>query len=110
MKVHAPTAKIKVVTKCERVQPVVVGIDENGEFIWEGRAMERWQMELLRRAVNFLGEFITRWSEVIKFEEEGQEFKPEDAMLRDHKVTTPAELSELRMRYPAKGRRPVRGD
>ena len=33
-----PSGTMKIVTTCERIQPVVVGTDERGEPIWEGRA------------------------------------------------------------------------
>ena len=62
------TPKMKIVTTCERIQPTVVGVDHNGELIWEGRAMEEWQM-IMFPVINWFREFFSRWSEAAGVEE-----------------------------------------
>lgn len=59
MKIHQPTAKMKKVSGVERIQPTVVGLNKNGELVWEGRAMARWQM--LMFPVRYVGDFIAHW-------------------------------------------------
>jgi hypothetical protein len=43
----------------ERTQPVVTGVDKNGELIWGIVAMARWQMEMFR--VKYYGDFMAFW-------------------------------------------------
>lgn len=54
-----PTVAMPVVSKIERVQPTLVGVDANGAMVWEGREMARWQMELLR--IKYYGDFMAHW-------------------------------------------------
>jgi hypothetical protein len=110
MKIHEATGKMKVVTNCERVQPTCAGTDANGEIIWEGRTMPRWQMEMFRFIPNIWGEFFRRWIEVRKFETKLEEFRPEDGHSDALKTATPERLKEMRRMYPNKLRRPVQGD
>lgn len=56
MKIHPPTATMKIVTKCERVQPTAAGLDANGELVWEGLTMPRWQQELFRKEYHISAE------------------------------------------------------
>ncbi len=85
MNIHQPSAAMKIVTKCERVQPTNVGLNKKGELIWEARAMPRWQREMFKRVIGWkeLVEdwFMTQWTEVRKHELNGEEFKQEDSML-----------------------------
>ncbi len=97
-----PQATMKVVAKIERVQPTHAGVDDRGEIIWEGRPMARWQMEMFKTAVNWMGEFFTRWTEVFKYEAADREC---DAFERAHfyyKAATKERLAEMRRMYPAK--------
>lgn len=100
--VKKPTAKMKVVTSCERVQPFMAGTDANGELVWEGREMPRWQMELLRLSVNMFGEFFSRWCELMKYETKLESFRAEDSNLMSWIVMSKARLAEMRRMYPMK--------
>lgn len=51
---------MKTTTKSERVQPVCTGVDERGELVWEGRAMEYWQMAMF--PVRYAGDFLAHWT------------------------------------------------
>jgi hypothetical protein len=66
MKIHAPSAKMTIVTKCERIQPFVSGTDEKGELVWEGRMMPRWQMEMHRLAVDICKALFSQWVSLAK--------------------------------------------
>lgn len=55
-----PKASMKVVTTCERIQPTCAGVDANGNLIWEGRAMSRWQM--LMFPLRYVGDFTSFWA------------------------------------------------
>lgn len=59
MTTHKSSGEMKIVTKCERVQPTVVGVDANGELIWEGREMPDWQKALF--LVKYAGDFLGHW-------------------------------------------------
>lgn len=72
MKIHQPSASMKIVTKCERIQPTCTGVDKNGELIWEGREMAFWQKLLFR--VPYLGDFINSWTTRSDTEKTGHEF------------------------------------
>lgn len=75
-----PVADMKIVTKCERVQPTCVGTDERGEFIWEGREMPRWQQELFRKFYHVSKEeFGHVWAQLADMEAKGVEFSKEDS-------------------------------
>lgn len=117
MKIHAPSAKMKIVTTCERVQPFVVGTDRRGELIWEGRAMPRWQMEMLRFVVDVWAlitktEWGSRWYELSKYEDRHEEFGEKSSILTQWLMRSKDQLDDARMRYPRpkNTRRPVRGD
>ncbi len=97
-----PNAKMKIVTAIERIQPTCVGVDANGEFIWEGREMPRWQMEMLRVEVNFFGTFFTRWMEVVKYESRHESFRDTDGMLTEWLASSKKRLEEIREMYPRK--------
>ncbi len=74
MKIHQPTADMKVVTTCERVQPTNVGVDERGELIWEGRTMPRWQQEMFRKQYHISKEeFGHFWDHMAQTEGQGDE-------------------------------------
>jgi hypothetical protein len=106
---------MRLTTNCERVQPWVVGVDEKGEFIWEGREMPRWQMEMFRIAVNVF-EFITQralgsqWYELAKYQSKCEDFGAKDSLIANWIVASRERLEELRRTYPRKTSRPVRGD
>jgi len=87
-------------TACERVQPYCAGINAQGELVWEGREMPRWQMEMFRIAVDFFAPFMRHWLELRKYESEMEEFRPEDGYLAELKATTPGRLNEMRRMYP----------
>ena len=53
------TGQMKIVTKCERVQPTVVGVDSRGELIWEGKEMPDWQKAMF--LVRYVGDFAGHW-------------------------------------------------
>jgi hypothetical protein len=101
---------MKIVTSCERVQPCVVGMDANGDFIWEGRAMERWQMELLRLSVNYLAPFFTRWIELARHESRDLEFEAKGLEITEWLAASKAKLDSFRRMYPTKVRKRVKGD
>lgn len=71
-----PKAKMRIVTNCDRVQPTAAGVDKNGELIWEGRTMPRWQQELFRKVYHvneqefgYLWEYVTQKQNEDKSEE-----------------------------------------
>lgn len=97
MKIHKPTAKMNVVTNCERVQPCVAGVNEKGELVWEGRAMPRWQMEMLRVAVNWFSDFFTRWCELAR---QDLDIEDDNIMLPSLRAESKERLAELRRMYP----------
>ncbi len=101
---------MKVVTKCERVQPFVVGTDEKGELIWEGQQMPRWQMEMIRVVVDWFGEFFGSWCEVYKYEFIGEEFDEKRSSLVNWIVASKERIEELKRMYPSKTRRKAIGD
>jgi hypothetical protein len=107
-----PKIEMKIVSKIERIQPTCVGTDERGEPIWEGRPMARWQMELLRVAVNWYGTFFTRWLEVTKYESKAEDFRPTDGMLTEWLRASRERLDEIRGMYPPKKKynRQIQGD
>ena len=95
-----PNAKMKIVTKCERIQPTNVGVDKYGELIWEGREMARWQMEMFKTAVNWAGAQFARWSEVFHFQDKAREFRPEDSLLPDEdNATTKEGIAARKLMY-----------
>ncbi len=70
-----PNATMKIVTKSERVQPTFAGTDANGEPIWEGREMPRWQQEAFRKEYHLSKEeFGMIWADLADHEREGLEF------------------------------------
>jgi hypothetical protein len=117
MKIHKATAKMKVVTKCERIQPTCTGIDEKGELIWEGREMPRWQQEMFRLAID-LWHFITRtefgsrWYEVSKYEANATEQDKSEASFFLLEAKKKESIKEMKRMYPAPARskRVVEGD
>ncbi len=60
MKIHLPSAKMKIVTRCERIQPTCAGVDKNGDLIWEGREMAYWQKLMFR--IPYFGDFVLSWT------------------------------------------------
>jgi hypothetical protein len=98
---------MKIVTKIERVQPWVVGVDASGELIWEGQAMQRWQMELLRVTVDWFAPFFTRWLELSKYESRQEEFNERDGAVATWITMSKKTLDSYRTMYPQK-RRAVR--
>ncbi len=105
MKIHQPSGTMKIVTKCERVQPFNVGLDARGELVWEGRTMPRWQQEMFRVAVNVF-EFITKralgsqWYELTKYESRSEHFGEKDSLLAEWIVASKEKLADLRRQYP----------
>lgn len=77
--VSDPNARMKIVSKIERVQPTVVGVDERGEFVWEGHAMSRWQMEMFCKEYQVSKEeFGHIWADLADMERKGVDFSTED--------------------------------
>lgn len=120
MKIHPVTGKMKLVTSSEKVQPTAVGVDENGELIWEGRAMASWQISLINKMIGFAfnvfafitnTEFGSRWYELSKYEGDHEAFEKE-SRLTQWIMRSKEQLAELRLRHPRprKMRRPVIGD
>lgn len=99
MRIHHATGRMKIVTPCERVQPTCIGV-RNGELVWEGQAMPRWQMEMFRVAVNWFADFFPRWCELYKHEMERSDFDPSGFMLPTLKTATKDRLSQMRRMYP----------
>lgn len=99
-----PNAKMRIVTTCERIQPTCVGTDDKGEPIWEGREMPRWQMEMLRLAVDWWGEFFVRWAELSKYESRHEEFGDKASVLTNWVVASKQRIEELKRMYPNKVR------
>lgn len=87
----------------ERTQPVVKGIDAKGELVWAVIPMPRWQMEMFRKTVNWLGEFIDYWIDVQAYEKDGEDFF--EHSVKDYFVTaTEKEIRRLKHFYPKKKR------
>jgi hypothetical protein len=109
MKIHKPSAAMKIVTKCERVQPTCVGIDKNGELIWEGRTMPRWQQEMFRKALDlfhFIARtaFGSRWYELAKYEAQQADQDEADKAFFHLKAESKERLEEMRRMYPKRKR------
>ncbi len=102
-----PNATMRMVTKIERVQPTCVGVDDRGEFIWEGQPMARWQMEMFRKAMD-LFQFITRtewgsrWYELAKYETERRDQDDAEKAYFHLKAESKERLAEMRRMYPAR--------
>ena len=65
-------------TKIERVQPFLAGVDANGEFLWEGLEMPRWQQEMFRKQYHISAEeFGHFWDHMATTEGQGGEFSTE---------------------------------
>lgn len=107
-----PKVEMPIVSNIERVQPYVVGTKPNGEFVWEGRPMPKWQMELLRFMPDMFTEFFTRWIEKKNHELKDEEFRPQDNGTWKIRTATKERISEMRRNAPApKGyARKVKGD
>jgi hypothetical protein len=108
---------MKIVTTCERIQPTVVGMNSKGELIWEGRAMEKWQMVTINALLGIVADvfhFVTRtewgsrWYELTKYESHQQDMDSADAAHFHLKAATPERLNELRNMYPRAGKQPWR--
>ncbi len=97
-----PKAQMKIVTKIERIQPVCVGVNDKGEFVWEGRAMARWQMEMIRVTVNWFGNFFTRWIELAKYETKHEDFSDTGSILTGWLATSKSRIEEMKRMYPRK--------
>jgi hypothetical protein len=112
MKIHPPTATMKIVTKIERVQPFCAGVDESGELIWEGREMPRWQMEMFRLLPDWFGVFFTRWIELKNQESKAEEFDSAHGDIAPIRAASKERIQELRRMYPSnvKARRKSSGD
>lgn len=96
-----PKARMKIVTKIERVQPYVAGIDERGEFIWEGRTMPRWQMEMFRLFVDWAGSRYRQWIEMFYYQDSERAFRPDGSDVPDQdKAMTKAHINDRRRMYP----------
>jgi hypothetical protein len=113
MNIHPPSGTMKIVTKCERVQPTNVGVDAKGELIWEGREMPRWQMEMFKVFVDWAGSRFARWSEVFHFQDKGRDFRDQDSLLPDEdKALTKEGVEARKLMYhkAKKWRSVVNGD
>lgn len=115
MKYHKPSALMKIVTRCERVQPVCTGLDKNGELIWEGRTMPRWQQEMFRIALDvwtFIVNtpFGARWYELAKHQERDIEPDSAEKAFFLLNAATPERIKELKGKHPSKTPRRVIGD
>ncbi len=55
----------------DRVQPVVKGVDEKGEFIWGVIPMPYWQMIMF--PVRYVGDFAAHWMKVAMLHNSGME-------------------------------------
>ena len=110
MRTHKPTGRMKVVTTCERIQPFVTGTNKKGELVWEGRAMPRWQMEMMRVAVNWWGDFFTRWCELVKYETKLEDFNDTGSILSNWLAKSKEQLAALKRQYPSKVRVQPKGD
>lgn len=114
MRIHKPSATMQIVTKCERVQPFVAGVDANGELIWEGRTMPRWQMEMFQIAIDVFV-FITKrdlgsqWYELSKAESKGEDFGEKDSLLAEWIVASKAKIEDLKRQYAERAPRRRRG-
>lgn len=97
-----PKPPMKIVTPVERVQPTVIGIDDRGEFIWEGREMAYWQMAML--PLRYLGDFAAHWHRVKLLFEHGIE--GDNGVSADFQSYVPWQLEE---KYAQK-RRHHKGD
>lgn len=98
--------KIKIKTRCERVQPYCVGVNKKGELIWEGREMPRWQMEMFPKFFNLFAEFTMQWLNTWKRQEFDMD-ATDDAHVSGHKWTHPyykqetkSRLQQMRDMYP----------
>lgn len=109
---HAPkpSGTMKVTTTCERIQPVVVGSHPNGEPIWEGRAMARWQMELLRLAVDMAAPLYRRWVELVKYQRSSEEFSEKGPILTQWLAKSKVQLEQMRQEFKRAGRKNIIGD
>ncbi len=56
-------------------QPVVVGIDDGGNLIWESRMKEPWQLKMF--PVKYGGDFSNQWMWK-SLQEKGLDWEPED--------------------------------
>lgn len=64
MRLHGPTATMKIVTIIERVQPTTCAdLDANGELVWEGQAMPRFQMAMFP-VPQYAGDFLAYWKKL----------------------------------------------
>lgn len=89
-----PKVAMPIKTKCERVQPFVVGIDKNGQLKWVGLEMPDWQKLLLR--VRYAGDFAAHWFKRQLFELTGIE--------SDQSIPS-ADVSQARLYGQAKPRK-----
>ncbi len=100
-----PSGTMKVVTTCERIQPVMIGVDQRGEPIWEGRAMERWQMEMIRVTVDWFGSMFMRWCELVKYEGKLEDFSEKSPILTEWLAKSKTQIEEMKRNYKRPGNR-----
>ncbi len=107
-----PRAKMKIVTKIERVQPTMAGVDEHGDIIWEGRAMPDWQMKMFRIFKDWEDWFYTQWGELWNYEAVGRDFNDDDSKLpyKTHGKSKDAIEARKRMYSKNKYWNHVKGD
>ena len=115
MRIHRPSATMKIVTKCERVQPCVAGVDKNGELIWEGRTMPHWQQEMFRVVRNIFDWLVKhplalQWNDLAKHEATQEEFSSKMSYLPNLIVETKERLNKMRRDTPRKTPRAQSGD
>lgn len=115
MEIHKPSATMKIITKCERVQPCVAGVDANGDLIWEGRTMDHWQQEMFRVVKNIFDWLMKhplglQWNDLSKYERKLEDFDPKMSLLPNLLMETKERLNEMRRMYPRKTRQPKSGD
>lgn len=88
-----PRASMKVVTKIERVQPIMAGVDEHGEIIWEGHEMPRWQQELFRKVYCVSKEeFGHLWDQVARKQNNEEEFLTDECHEPYWAIATPEQI------------------
>lgn len=82
---NQPKVPMAIVTKCERIQPTCVGTAANGEPIWEGREMPRWQMEMFR--LRYYGDFMAFWMKKRFYDITGFEMTHDEGSMQIHDWT-----------------------
>ncbi len=64
----------------ERTQPIVKGLDKNGELKWTKVPMAYWQMAMF--PVRYIGDFVMHWTKLKLFHDTGVEIESPSMELR----------------------------